>query len=223
MATSTSTLLEVCNDVLLGVNERPLANLSSTIGLQVKAAVRQALRTICLDGTWNWLEDRVNASSWTGNTATLPTTVVRVHDVSILQSNRYLTIPYVQTRNEFEENVVYSYSDTTTRPFAWYADEPNIIRVNPYPTTVAAQNLIFFNVINYTDIPSGDSGLFAIPETFIPALTVRAKAEFSLSRSEDLNLFSTYMGLYEKELTQLRANTRTPKINNRYGRNPNYR
>lgn len=206
MATSTSTLLTVVNRVLINANERTIANTTTLIGQQVKESIRMALLMLASTGHWAWTEDRINATSWSSGVATLPTNVSLIRSVAWDNDDGVLIpLRYVQ-RQVFDQIVADSYNSNTGRALWYTITDTNVVRVNPYPTTVGEQNKIWFYVVETIDLPASDAGTFPIPEEFIPTLVVMA-TQFFLKRDQE-----DYLDVAMQELNRkLTRNMRTPQ------------
>lgn len=212
MATSTSTLLTVCNRILLNCNERTISDTSSTlIGQQVRECVRSALISLCKFGEWTWTNDRVTASSWSAQVATLGTDVHRIKAVSWQNADvDSILIPIkFATRGVFDQYVLEAYTDDVGKPRYWTLIDYNVVHVNPYPNNAEQRAKIFFYVNRWYTIPSTDAGTFSIPEEFISMLVLNATAHFIKRHMDDPNISRSFEDEYIAELTQARARQMT--------------
>lgn len=207
---SSSTLLTVVNKVLIASSERELsATAGNLLGSKVKLAVELALNDLSLYD-WPWLQKRINATSWSTDTATLATNVRNVKEVlwdtSVGSFTNKIVVPYV-------DDIDYEHYDleasTGATPLRWTFSKdsgPNVVRVNPYPSTVALQARCYFTVAQTLSIPAADATTFAIPEQFIPLLIKGATAYFHQMQTENPNL----VNIWKQEL-QEESYTRTAK------------
>lgn len=184
MATSTSTLLQVVNRVLINANERTVVDTTTPVGQQVKEAVRIAI--ILLFGSSHWLFTQVkgNASSWTNGRATLPTTTVQIRGVS-WDNDDGILLPLTYLRpDEFDRyDATQNYADNTGRALYYTIRDSNSVDVFPYPTTVAERAKIWFYTKGFIDLPSSDSSTFAIPEFAVNMVVLKA-TELYMNRGE---------------------------------------
>ena len=204
MATSTSTRLDVGNAILLNFNERTVPALTGQMGSQLLNVITTALNAISDASDWLFLQDKINAVSWNSNLATLPTNTSRVKQVSYQPtSGGYLNLDFV-AEPEFDQRLPVSYA-TGNRPTRWTFDDYNIIRVDPYPTTTTEQARIWFYIQTYLTLPTSDSGVFSMPEQFVPLLIRRCNAEYALRHSGDAGLASAFTVEYQDTLKALRS------------------
>lgn len=184
MATSTSTLLQVVNRVLINANERTVVDTTTLVGQQVKEAIRMA--TILLFGSSHWIftQSKVNASSWSSGRATLPTTTVQIRSVAWDNGDSILLpVPYLRP-DEFDRyDATQSYSDNTGRPAYYTIRDYNLVDVFPYPTTVGERAKIWFYTKAFVDLPSSDSSTFSVPEYAINMVVLKA-TELYMKRGE---------------------------------------
>lgn len=211
MATSTSTLLEVCNRVLLNANERTLTATTPLIGQQVKECVRQALHAISRN-EWLWNQGKVNASSWTLSVATLPTNTQRVKAVMWDNDNGQLIPLKYMHRWDFDQYELDDYADNTVRALYYTLVDQNIVHVNPYPTTSAERNKIWFHTSLTITLPATDATTFAMPEDFTDLVVLYATSLYVKRHAEDLQLSRSFEEEYLIQLNQVRARqTITPQ------------
>lgn len=217
MATSTTTLLQVANAILLNVNERPIATLVNNQGEQLKNVIRTTLRKISHDNKWPWLEATV-AGTWSGNLVTLPSNTSRIIGVFWQSTvSRALPLRWIHKDN-FNAYQLDSYS-SGGRPIWWTMEDFNSYRVNPYPTTAPEQAFITANVYNTLELPLTDTGVFAMPEEFIDLLILGGTALYANRHMEDDKLYQTFMTEYLSGMNIMRSqNYSTPaKAMNLYG------
>ena len=64
-------LLEACNEVLLQVGEREVANFSTNVGTKVRLAYRRSQNVVGVLHAWRHLRVAVTTTNWVGGVATL--------------------------------------------------------------------------------------------------------------------------------------------------------
>ena len=202
MATSTTTYLEVANAVLLNMNERTVPALTGMLGTQLKNTIRSALNALADSSNWIWLDDTVNASSWSGSHAILDTNVSRVRAVSWSGGIAYIPVDFVD-RQQFDYRQIVAYSNVA-RPLRWTYVDQNIIALNPYPTTSDEQAKIWFYVQRNLSLPTSESGVFGMPEQFVELLILGATAMYALRHNEDSAMANAFNVEYQDKLTVYR-------------------
>lgn len=207
MATSTSTLLEVANRVLLNANERTLTALTPLLGQQVKECIRAAYFRMVRDGEWLWNESKVNASSWSSEVATLPANVLKVKMV-VWDNGDDVFLPLKHLpRYVFDQYPTDNYNSTTQqgRALFWTQADHNSIYVHPYPNDATERAKIWFHVQTVPTFPATDATVFPVPEDFIPVLVLSATAMFLKRHAGDIQLSQSFEQEYLADLVQLRT------------------
>lgn len=207
MSVSTSTRLEVTNRILLNCNERPLTTTSSVlIGTQVVEVIRAAYYKLMRESEWLWTQEKINATSWSGKAAILPSNVQRVKMVSY-ENEDGINFPLnFQDLYVFDQQLLETYSSTSYgRALYWTAKDVQTIWVNPYPGDATERARIWFYVNQIPTFPTLDSSTFSVPEDFIPILVLMGTGMFVKRHGEDLNLARAFEEEYLAELMQLRA------------------
>lgn len=196
MATSTSTLLDVVNRVLINANEKPITATTTLVGQQVKESVRMALMMIVNQSHWEWTQDKINASFWSTQTATLPTTTSLIRSVAWDNGDGVLIPLQYLIRQSFDQIAVDSYNATTNPGRALYytITDYNTVLINPYPSVLAEQNKIWFYITKTIALPASDATTFSVPEEFIPTVVLMA-TQFFLKRDQE-----DYMSIALQEL-----------------------
>lgn len=209
MATSTSTLLEITNRVLLNSNERPLSNTTPLIGQQVKECIRSTLYQMTKLGEWTWTQDKVNASSWSNQVATLATTTQRIKAMAWDNDDGILIPIHFVARGLFDGYEIDSYNDTTGRPRYWTIVDYNVVHVNPYPNTNDERAKIWFYINKYITLPTADANTFNMPEEFTNLLVTGATAAFIKRHMGDPSTARAFEEEFLVELQQARARQMT--------------
>lgn len=212
MATSTSTLLQVGNRAFLNCNERTLTTMYAStmlIAQQMVECIRAAYFKMMRENEWLWTQSKINASSWSTESATLPTTTQRIKMVSWQNDDtNYILIPLTfLDRPRFDEYVLDPYNSTTLpgRALYWTLTDYNVARVNPYPNDATERAKIWFYVNNIAAFPTSDASTFSMPEDIVPLLVLLTTAMFIKRHSDDPGLARSFEEEYAIEMVQLRA------------------
>lgn len=205
MATSSSTLLQVANAVLLAVNEREVAALNTQQGQQLKNCIRMTVKQLQEESDWPWLTAQLNGT-WTGNLVTFSNTsrIKSVFWQNVVGSTSHNIYIRAVDRLTFDGIALSSYS-SAGRPRYWCIEEHNSIRVVPYPTVLVEQNKIFANVSLTIPMPVGDNDTFNIPETYMELVKLLATGLYALQHLDDKETYGIYLGLYQQHLSSYRS------------------
>jgi hypothetical protein len=216
MAASTTTLLQAANTVLLSINERPLSNLSTVVGQQVRACLSSAMQTLMEESNWTWLESTTGALSWDSNgRATLDESIQRVRLVQYREKDlSWDRLRYLDA-DSFDELAPepFTAAQTGSRPCYYTLDDWNQVRLSPYPTDPLDQAKVRFKVIRKVVLPAVESDVLECPEHFIQALIKKAAQEFALRHAEDTGLSQMFGQGYEQEVQSLRNRHRPGQTN----------
>ncbi|RMH43024.1 MAG: hypothetical protein D6694_07465 [Gammaproteobacteria bacterium] len=207
-----ATLLELANNVLLSVNERPLPNLNGLQGTQLKTCITYALNRTSQLNDWDFLSESRNANVWAGSIATLDTDVQRIKGVYWRVplgggASRRIAIPFMQTPEFLALAHNQSFDSTLsvgTYPSRYTTVGWNRFQFNPYPIDTIGQNAIEFDIIRFLQIPVNDNGVFTCPDFFIPLIQKLASAEYARNHLEDTSLANSFTMLWESEAQTLR-------------------
>jgi len=216
MPSSTTTLLQAANTVLLTINERPLPNLSTVLGQQVRACLSSALQRLVEESNWTWLESTQGAVSWNSvGQATLADDIQRVRLVQYQRVDGSWDRLRFLDADSFDElqDEPYLVTQTTYYPNWYTLDDWNLVRVSPYPTNVIDQAKIRFKVIRRISLPTVESAVLDCPEQFIEALIKKAAQEFAIRHAEDPALSQMFGQGYEQEVQSLRNRHRPGQTN----------
>lgn len=219
-AQSTSTLLQVANDVLLGIGERPLINFGSNLGLKVKSVVNTAFYDVIELDDWSWLIDKRNADGWDGNKAIINNRR-RLYKVEHRPSptEAFKSIPYF-IPPIFDKYPITGYSDTNTYPLKYTIGSELSVALNPYPVTTDEQVKIWFTAVDAPIPPSTVGGLFPMPERFVELLKKRALYYMAIRHLDDMQLARAFNDEYEVNARRLRDTERSHEVGvlNMFGR-----
>lgn len=216
MATSTITLLQTVNRILLNINERPLADTTTLMGQKVKDCIETALTDIAEAQDWRFAEEVLASVSWTGNEVTLGTDIQKVEEVFYADSSfGYIPLQYLH-RDSFDRYPTSTY--TSGRGLFWTDVDYNRVRITPYPTTAPEQAKILFRVLKRITLPQTDSSFFSVPDQFVLLMVRRATELMARRHTEDLALAQAYGDEYRESLQQLKQKNagRHVKFQNAY-------
>ena len=211
MAESQRTKLEVVNQVLLNVNERPLNSISGALGIRIESAIREALYEVDTLNDWSWLRRDIQTQTWNNEFADLGVSFQRIVDVKWMPDDGYRRrIPlHFLTLDEFDYIWKSSYDSTSPqRPRWWTIGRDKQIGVTPYPTDNTERNKIIFDVITFTGIPANDTSTFNMPEEYLELVVIRASSIFALTHLGDTATSGTFAQAYEAHAQRLRDRDR---------------
>lgn len=208
-----TTVLQAANAVLLSINERPLPNLSSVVGQQVRNALASAQQVMSEESDWTWLTQDRPALSWTGHVANLGEDIARIKLVQYQQTDgTWEPVPYV-TAETFDEWVLLPSSTLQTRDCERYTLQGwNSVLLNPYPADELTRARLRFRVQRTTVLPESELATLDMPEQFVQALIKRASQEFALRHSEDVQLSSAFANEYLSEVDTLKQRHRQGQV-----------
>lgn len=227
-ATSTTTLIQAVNIVLQSIGERRVTSLSSRIAAMTAQVIQSTVYELSTIHDWSFARDKIPATSWLLNEATL-TDIVRIHGVSAGDT----TVGFVQAKfiqkDVFDALNISSY-DSISYPYGypeWYTvDSFNTIKVNPYPTDSTSQARVMFDVTRVLTPPTVATGVFPIPEQYMPMLYYRAAAIMALQHLADTETEAQFMALFERFAQRIRERdgqkSPTQMTLHRRGRGKNY-
>jgi hypothetical protein len=218
MATSTSTLLQIVNEVLLNVGERRVTNFLTPTSQKAQTYVIESLKELEQRDDWEFLRDTVNALSWTSpGIATLPPHQ-RLHAVQYLipdaasSAVNRVFVAFIDTPSFTRLNPTpITLNDRSYYPSVYTILDDARVQLHPYPDDVTTQNRVTFHITRTFALPSLVSDFLPIPERFTP-LVVRLASSLMASRHlDDQNVAQLFRGEYEAMLRIVRAREqRTP-------------
>jgi hypothetical protein len=189
MASSTKTLLEVSNDVLLMAGERPVLTLGSNpVARKVAACLQEAVLEVSLLDDWSFTRERIGAISWVGERAELGNVQRVIRALYGEPSTGYRRLVYLDS-SDFDRIPV-----TTGDPVGacWTVDGYGAVRLTVAPSTVQYQNRVKFDVIKVLNPPTLDTHKFPLPDRFMPLIVKRALSLFVLRHLDDAGLSAQY-------------------------------
>lgn len=204
MTSSTSTMLQIVNKVLLNVGERQVTAFTSPTALKALYAVEEALREIENLDDWSWTRQEVTATSWVNEVATLPL-FQRIHQVTYQVS--------ATTRRELVFLDKQSFNLTDLQPFGSTSDvgryytiiDDNTLAVNPYPTTAPSRLLFKFLVTTPLVISLLPTSTLPVPERLILLVTKLASYLMAVRHLDDTNIARNFRSEFEAQLVMIRT------------------
>lgn len=207
--TSTTTLIEAVNRVLLDVGERQVTTLASPASLKAVDYLQDAYIDLQNFHEWEWLRSEFSATSW-DNEKALFTNLRRIkyvrHQKDSSEGIRW--IPYVD-QTLFDRFALESYdssTSTSSRPLRYTIFDHETIKLNPYPTDSTGRTAITIIGWKYFAPPTTASGTFTIPERFMGLLIKRAVYQMTVRHLGDLqaagaigNEFYEQLNLYRNK------------------------
>lgn len=185
-ATSATNLITAVNRILRDCGERQVVSITSPVSLKAQDYLREAIRDITYANDWEWMRDRINAVSWTNESAFLGS-VVRVRGVSWgTDANGYYDIPWEPERN-FDVKALQSFDSTqpSVKPTSYTWRQYNQLRLNPYPTDTTSQSMVVFYIVRDLTPPTNPTDLFPVPEDFMPLVLKRALYQMLMRHLDD--------------------------------------
>ena len=181
MATSTSTLLDTVNSVLRDLGERPTTGLVPIPAAKCVDAIQDGLQELLDANDWLFSQSRTTASSWSSQTATLPS-FRRLLGVSVQLSAGVPGIPRPLT---YEEFIRFTPAEGT--PTSYYQSSETTVELNPYPAAgdTDLQGNIFFNIVLVLTPPSLATDVFPVPERYLRFIRSYALAQMYEKHLDD--------------------------------------
>lgn len=206
MATSTSTLLDAVNRVLLDVGERITIDLTRPAAAKAAKYVQEAFNDTQNFHDWEWLRQSQGVDSWSTDSATF-NNVRRIRTVSWDTGYGYYDIPFIDI-DSFNYLYITSFvgaTSTATYPSWWTKADEDTIRLNPYPTDSTGQAKLKAQVIKYYDPPASTTSMFNCPERFVNLIVKRAVYMMFARHLGDLNTAQVMEGEFESLLATYRS------------------
>lgn len=218
MATSTSTLLQVVNQVLLNVGERSVTNFLTPTAQKARDYVIESLKELEQRDDWEFLRDTVNATSWVSpGIATLPAHQ-RIHAVQYLVPNSTASavnrvyVAFLDTPSFARLNPTpITATDISYYPNVYTILDDARVQIHPYPNDTTTQNRVTFHITRTFTLPTLISDFLPIPERLTPLVVRLASSLMATRHLGDANMGQMYRGEYEALLRMVRAREqRTP-------------
>lgn len=207
--TSTTTLLEAVNRVLLDVGERQVNSIGSPASLKAADYLQDAYTDLQNFHEWEWLRTEFSPTSWSNEKAIF-TDLRRIKYVRYQnQSDEGLRwIPYVD-QTLFDRFALEDYDSSvssSTIPIRYTIFDHETIKVNPYPTDASGQAKLTILGWKYFAPPTTGSSTFTIPERFMGLLIKRAVYQMLVRHLGDIqtaqavgNEFYEQLSLYRQK------------------------
>jgi len=210
-ASSTSTLIEVVNRVLLDVGERQVTTITSPAARKAQLYIQESLSELQHFHDWEWLYATITPNTWILDTVTL-SNVQRIKYASWVNSVTsglgWTRLSYLDAES-FDATVAIRAFDSTIntaeRPFYWTFTEYNTLRISPYPTNASGRSRVKVYVILDMVAPSVVTGVFPIPEYMIPVLRKLATAKMYQNHLSDTAGYQVQMQEFSQLLQQIRT------------------
>lgn len=212
MATSSSNLLQIVNEVLLNVGERVVNSFDTPTARKAKQYVIEALKEFQSRDDWEFLRDVVSAQSWgILGIATLPT-YQRLHAVQYTLPQlggipnkvfvAYLDRPSFSRLNPVPLTIA---TNNAYFPTNYTVLDDERVQLHPYPNDVITQGLVSFHITRAMVMPNLVTDFFPIPERLMP-LVVRLASSFMAARHlDDGESASMFRNEFEGTLRLIRA------------------
>lgn len=163
MATSTTTLLELVNEVLLNIGERQVStvvgNSVTYPALKTISSLKTALFKLEEASDWQFTKQTATASSWSTNAATVP------EYTRILGVTHRLTgdVKELTPLSVSEFNL---YTPQAGNPIYYLPLDETTVLFWPYPTVTEIQDEVRLELVSSLTFPTTDAGTFPVPEKF---------------------------------------------------------
>lgn len=196
---STTTLLGAVNRVLELIGERRVTSLTSPIATLTKNIITDQVNEMATVHDWSWTRDRITATSWVLQTATL-SNVSKIWSVVGGDATYGFRDAAFLEKNVFNTTSMTSY-DYVTYPYGaprWWTIKNYLeVDVNPYPSDSSSQARVFFDVTRLIIPPTLSTQTFSIPEQFISLIIYRAAAVLAIAHLNDEATAAQMMNIYE--------------------------
>jgi hypothetical protein len=193
---STVTLLELTNRVLLNAGEQPARTTSETVAAKrASQQVKRAITDILLLGSWAFMRELITPTSYDNVTRTA-------------SYERALQVEDVWYGDKLLQNV--SWQDganqtvTDGQPTQWMQVNFRQLRLSPWPATVEDQAKVLITAYVTPTVMQADTDTPGLPEVFIDALVSRATGAFLIRHLADPALGNQFNNEFEVSIQQLR-------------------
>lgn len=210
-----TTVIEAANAVLLSINERPLPNLSSLVGQQVRNALKSAVQVMNEESDWPWLLQDRPAINWSLDSAFVGDDVNRIKLVQYRAfDGTWESVPYVD-RDTYDEWPLEASTTLQIRdPDRYTTSGYSTVLVNAYPTDDTQKARFRFRILRNAVLPTSELEALDMPEQFVQALIKRACQEFALRHAEDAQISQMFQAEYQNEIDVLKQRHRIGSVNN---------
>lgn len=197
---TTTTLLELTNQVLLNAAEQPVRQVAETVASKrASESVKRAVRDIMSLGSWSFARRVLPPSAWDN------TERVAKHTLTEIESVWYDGVPLQFV--DWQDHAHAVYTDGTPQFWTMVNYEDIILAPFPKDDTEAQAKV---RVVGYTyPVPMVlDTDTPGLPGTFIDALVSRATGAFVLRHNADSTLANQFNNEFEVSLQSLRDRER---------------
>jgi hypothetical protein len=203
--TSSTTLLEAVNKVLLNVGERSTNNLTlNPAARKATSYIQEAYEDIQQYQDWSWQRYVFTATSWSGELATF-TNLKRINVVTWNNDVTRAVVPIVDVEQFYATSQLTSFTDNANYPSFYAPYSHDTIAINPYPTDVTGRARL--NVIGYKlfDTPTTTTSTFACPEEYVSTIIKKATATMLQRHLGELNEARELLNDFQTKLRYLLA------------------
>ena len=180
------TLLEAVNRVLLDIGERKVSSISNPASEKAKNYLQDAVRFLASAHDWEWLYNRVTATSWLGDSFTLPT-AQQIRGVAWKDIyGNYRDLQYIDVR-QFDLSVSNGFytASTANRPIYYTIPSHQEVRVNPYPLDAFGQDRVVAYIIEDIMPPTVETATFPVPDKYMQLVIKKADYYMAIHHLED--------------------------------------
>lgn len=186
MNQSTTTLLEAVNRVLRDVGERRVSNIGSPASEKARDYLHDAVRFLAAAHDWEWLYNRVTATTWLGDSFLLPT-AQQIRGVAWIDVfGLYRDLQYIDVRQyDLSMPTGFYTASTASRPLYYTIPSHQEVRVNPYPLDSIGQGRVVAYIIEELTPPTTETAFFPIPEKYMQLVIKKADYYMAMHHLED--------------------------------------
>ncbi len=227
-ATTTTTLIQAVNRVLLDVGERQVTSFTSVAARKALAYVQDSFVTIQNFHNWEWLRTSKTPDAWLTDQATI-TNSRRIRRVSyqLDATDIYFQEVPIVDGVSYDNYALVAFSTTSnigTRPCRYTIIDEQTIKINPYPTDSTTQSNVIVHYVQHIDPPDTATDVFNMPERFVPTLLKHADAMMFARHLGDFGSGQAMQQEFIADLTGFRSREnasptgganmfRTPRVN----------
>lgn len=212
MAASTSTFLQVINEVLLNVGERQVNSFDTPTATKAKQYVLESLKELETRDDWEFLRDVVVATSWSSpGIATLPT-YQRVHAVQYTLPSagssvvNRVFVSFIDRPSFSRLNPTpFTNADTNYFPTTYTILDDARIQLYPYPNDTTTQGRVSFHITRSFTLPSLVGDTLPIPERLTPLVVRLASSLMAARHLDDADSAAMFRKEFEGSLSIVRA------------------
>ena len=193
-------LLEACNEVLLQVGEKEVANFSSNAGKKVRLAYRRAQNFVGVLHAWRHLRVTVTTTNWVGGLSTLPN-FSSLYQAFYTQGSSAISLTPV---NPMLINTKIEQAPLTGIPRYYCITGENTVQLYPTPTA-AMQPFIDFYVRLRPTIASFPADVLQGTDAYVELCTLYAQVVMHRTHTTDLAAAQITMREFETSVHMYRT------------------